>query len=162
MKRELLQPPATNTWLLHVAHDSREMCAANSYVSWCDDNNQHCDECNALFQTFKDCKEDCQTALTTVAPVAGWLGRLPPSRAKPPIVVPTWRKLLIKTPSLKLIPVEVSIGDKWKNLLGFGSGKACREMAAFKKLKWWLAGCLAAHMHSLLQAQFFKSNTFSG
>jgi hypothetical protein len=41
-------------------------------VSWCDDNNQHCDECNALFQTFKDCKEDCQTALTTVAPVAGW------------------------------------------------------------------------------------------
>jgi hypothetical protein len=55
-----------------LAHDSRETCAANSYVSWCDDNNQHCDECNALFQTFKDCKEDCQTALTTVAPVAGW------------------------------------------------------------------------------------------
>jgi hypothetical protein len=72
MKRELLQPPASHQHLIHVAHDSREACAANSYVSWCDDNNQHCDECNALFQTFKDCKEDCQTALTTVAPVAGW------------------------------------------------------------------------------------------
>jgi hypothetical protein len=35
----------------------------------------------------------------------------------------------------------VSIGEKWKNLLGFGSGKACREMAAFKKLNLWLAAC---------------------